>query len=201
MSTRPTQLSDQSRDIDGQPFSPESLDEYRDYLKVLAPKQLSRRLRVKADVSDVVQQTLLAAHIDLPQFRGRSELEFRAWLKRILCNKVAYIGRHWRSQKRDISKERRFQYQRSHSDSKLCGEFAIDEDSPSRVIVLNERLEGLSAALQNLLEDEREALVMKYVHQRSVTEIALHIGRSRVAVAGLLYRGLKKLRVEIEKIE
>lgn len=45
-----------------------------------------------------------------------------------------------------------------------------------------------------LLEDELTAITLKHVHGWKVAEVAQHLGRSSEAVAGLLRRGLKKLR-------
>ena len=56
------------------------LEQYRDYLKMLADMQLNPRLRVKEGDSDIVQQTMLDAHRDFPDFQGKTEVELRAWL-------------------------------------------------------------------------------------------------------------------------
>ena len=61
------------------------LEKYRNYLKLLADLQLSPRLRVKEGASDIVQQTMLDAHRDLGDFRGKSEEELKAWLRMILA--------------------------------------------------------------------------------------------------------------------
>ena len=57
-----------------------------------------------------------------------------------------------------------------------------------------ERSQQVAEALLKLLDGEREAVVLKHYHNWTVAEIARHLGCTEEAVAGLLRRGLKKLR-------
>jgi len=83
------------------------LELYRNYLKLLARLQIDRRLQVKLDASDVVQETFLEAHRDFGQFRGTTEGELVSWLRQILVTNLANLVRHYRgTQRRDIRLER-----------------------------------------------------------------------------------------------
>src|SRR5262245_41844067 len=86
---------------EAEPFAP-TLARYRDYLCVLARLQLGRRLRHKLDASDLVQQTLLKAHANRGQFRGRNEAEYAAWLREILANNLAETARRYDTAGRDV---------------------------------------------------------------------------------------------------
>ena len=68
----------------------EILAGYRRWLEVLARMQMETRFQAKFDASDVVQQTLLEAHRDLPAFRGTTEAELLAWLRKILAHALAH---------------------------------------------------------------------------------------------------------------
>jgi RNA polymerase sigma-70 factor (ECF subfamily) len=52
----------------------------------------------------------------------------------------------------------------------------------------------LANCLQELPESQREALRLRYVEGASLKEISTAMGKSEMAVAGLLKRGLQALR-------
>ena len=79
---------------------------YRNYLSVLAMTQLDRRLWRRVSTSDLVQETMLAAHRDFGQFRGNSEGELLAWLRQILVNCLSHaVEKNIHAKKRDMRRE------------------------------------------------------------------------------------------------
>ncbi len=82
------------------------LQRYRTYLHLLARLHLGDRLRGKLDASDVVQQTFLQAHQARAGFRGTTEPELLAWLRRILARTLAHAERDFGRDKRDLGRER-----------------------------------------------------------------------------------------------
>ncbi len=175
------------------------LEQYRNYLKLLADLQLSPRLRVKEGASDIVQQTMLDAHQDLAGFRGKSEAELRAWLRMILTNNLLTLARRYGTLKRATGREVTLQHQLEKSSALLHHNLVAEQTSPSEALIKKERSEQLAEALLKLLEDERSAVILKHYHNWSVAEIAQHLGRTQEAVAGLLRRGLKKLRGHLQE--
>ena len=55
----------------------------------------------------------------------------------------------------------------------------------------------VAAALAQLPEANREAVVLRYYEGLSLDEISARLGRTPAAIAGLLKRGLKQLRVSL----
>ena len=64
----------------------------------------------------------------------------------------------------------------------------------SQQAIRKEHMELLDGALEQLTDDQRAAVLLKHFHDWTVAEIAGQLGRTEDAVAGLLRRGLKKLR-------
>ena len=140
-----------------------------------------------------MQQTLLEAHRDFQGFRGQTDAELRAWLKTILTNNLISLTRRYAAQKHNIVREVSLDWF-EQSSQRLQLQLAADQSSPSKKLMEKERSEQLADALLQLLDDERTAVVLKHFHDWSVIEIAQQLGRTNNAVAGLLRRGLKKLR-------
>ena len=180
--------------MDPSPPVAERLDGYRPYLRLLARLGLGRRLRGKVDPSDIVQQTLLAAVRDLGQFRGGSEGELAAWLRRILARQLAHAGRDQHRDKRDADRERSLEAALERSSACLAAWLADGGPSPSERASRDEDAVRLAAALERLPEPQREAIELHYWHGCTVAEAAQQLGRTHAAVAGLLQRGLRALR-------
>jgi RNA polymerase sigma-70 factor (ECF subfamily) len=171
-----------------------ALVRYRDYLRLLARTQLGPRLRVKLDASDVAQQVILRAHEARAQFRGTTEAEKLAWLRAILASVLAAVVRRFEAGVRDVGRERSLEGDLERSSARLAGLLAAEQTSPSQRAERGEDLLRLSAALARLPRDQREVVELHHLNGLSVAEVADEMGRTRQAVVGLLFRGLKKLR-------
>lgn len=178
-----------------------NLARFRPYLVLLARLRLHQGLRGKLDPSDVVQQTLLEAHQGLAAFRGQSSGEQAAWLRQILARNLANAARDFGREKRDVQRERSLESDLDASSARLGDLLAADQSSPSQRAERQERALRLAAALAELPENQREAVILRHFQGRSLVEIARDLKTTTAAVTGLLHRGLKNLRKLLAELE
>jgi RNA polymerase sigma-70 factor (ECF subfamily) len=81
------------------------------------------------------------------------------------------------------------------SSARLEGWLAAELSSPSDQVVRHEQALRVAEALASLPEAQREALVLQHWQGWSLAEIGQRLGRTPAAVAGLIKRGLKQLRL------
>jgi RNA polymerase sigma-70 factor (ECF subfamily) len=175
------------------------LERYRDYLRALARLQIDYRLRGKLDPSDVVQQTLLEAHQARDKLSGLNEAQRAAWLRRALANNLADEARGLGAQVRDVGRERPLQQAVDESSARLEALLAAEHSSPSHQAVRQEDLLRLAEALGRLPEDQRAAVELHHLERRTLAETAEVMGRTRSAVASLVFRGLRNLRQRLDE--
>lgn len=179
------------------PSEPLPLDEYRSYLLLLARMQLDPAVQARVDASDVVQQTLMEAHAKQAQFSGDADA-LAAWLRTGLANNIRDALRAARRGRRDVRREVAIQEAVDQSSVRLAGLFAGRDPSPSQQAVHAEELLRMAAALDEIPEAQREAIVRHHLQGCSLAETARALDRTEAAVAGLLHRGLRKLRTLME---
>ncbi len=164
----------------------------RNYLCVLARNQVEGRLKAKADASDLVQQTLLEAYRDFGQFRGATEKEWLAWLRRILTHNAAQLARRYRgTDKRQIGLEVGLD---AGSTARPGLQPADPGESPSQQLLRKERELLLADALMQLPPDYQEVICLRNLQRLPFDQVAERMGRSRPAVQMLWMRALQKLQ-------
>src|SRR5438477_13045054 len=84
----------------------QSLEPFRRYLLTVARQAIGPALKAKGGASDLVQETFLEAQRLFGRFDGASEAQLRAWLRCLLLNKAAKLGRRYSTTaKRRLSRE------------------------------------------------------------------------------------------------
>ncbi len=167
-------------------------ERYREALLREARGRIGRQFQGKLDASDLVQQTLLQAHRQRGRFRGRSPAQMWAWLRTLMAGTLTDALRRLGRARRDAAREQSLDA--ADGSGERGAWLAAEQSSPSQQAGRNEQADRLHAALAELPEAQRAALVLRHCHGLSVAEIAARLGRSPSAVAGLLKRGSRQLR-------
>jgi RNA polymerase sigma-70 factor (ECF subfamily) len=168
--------------------SDDELGRFRGYLSLLARHEVSTKLRAAIDISGVVQQSLLDAYRS--PARQRTEAETAAWLRAIFRNNLADEVRRRSARKRGTDRQRSLDV--------TDGGPPAQHSSPSQRAIRAEELMRLAGALAKLPETQRRAVEMHHLQGRPLAEIAEALETTKPAIAGLLHRGLKALRNELD---
>ncbi len=183
----------------------ELLQWYCNYLTILASTQLDRRLQRRLSPSDLVQDTLLAAQRDFPDFRGQSERELLGWLRQILINSLhRAIEVHLKAGKRDLRREVSLDEMTTSMDKSAVRFGAIlagDGTSPSSPVHARERAVALADELAKLPEHYREVIVLRNLQGLTFEEIAKQMDKSVGAVRMLWLRAIDKFKETCSPIE
>lgn len=137
------------------------------------------------DIDDVVQDALLSAFAHRDSFRG--EARMTTWLTQIALHKAKNHARRARLRRKVVSLFGGGGDTLPHPDATPPG-----GDHPS-----GERLDRTRVAMQRLPHKDREVLVLRYLEQRDIEQVAELLQCSRAAVDARLSRARKKLRAAL----
>jgi RNA polymerase sigma-70 factor, ECF subfamily len=171
------------------------LDRYRTSLAEQVQARLGRRLRVKMDVEDLLQEVSLEACRAIGSFRGSTEPEFVCWLRKILesilLNQLRY---YFCTQRRDLRRERRIGTDMENSSRSMEGGLVAPNTSPTQQAAMREGSLRLSRALETLPALYRDVIVLRHLEGLSFPEVARRLGRTEDSVKNIWVRALHRLR-------
>jgi RNA polymerase sigma-70 factor (ECF subfamily) len=170
------------------------LEGFSDYLRLLARLQVRDELAARIDLSGVVQQTLLEAYQARTVFPSGSDQQ-AAWLRRALANNLTDEIRRLTSRGRWRVGQQSLEQALESSSARIEAWLTRDQSTPCQRAARSEQCARLAKALLELPEDQRVAIELHHLQALSLADVGIQLGRSREAVAGLVFRGLKKLRV------
>ncbi len=181
----------------------ELFERCRSYVRLVARAQIESWLQAKVDHSDLVQQTLLEAHRGLNNFRGSTDGEWMAWLKRIVqTNAADFVRRYGKAGKRRAAREVSLDA-RAGDDSEGPTRDPGDsgQQTPSQIVLRREEELEISQAVSQLPEDYQEVIILRNLERLPFDEIAERMGRSRPAVQMLWMRAIRKLQEIVDAKE
>jgi len=180
-------LLEQAKSGDEQALS-RAFERHRRRLAVLIHYKLSPQTRDFCEVEDLVQETCLRAFRDIGNFTYRSPGSFLRWLSAIADHAIVDRARY-QSRERRAGEEVPFR-----SASNPRGPEPADSRTPSRLFAQQEAVERLLKRMDALPEDYRQVLILAKIEGLSTAEMAERLGKSREAVALLVYRALRRFR-------
>ncbi len=151
---------------------------YQDYLFALVVRVVNDR----DSAADAVQEAFFSCYRNLSRFRGDS---FRSWLTRIALNAATDVLRYRKRRPADP-------YPEWEDDSWQPP--AGDEASPERQAMRNNTSRMLAAALAQVTNDQRTAILLYDVEGFDYQEIADMTGVSLGTVKSRIHRGRLALR-------
>jgi RNA polymerase sigma-70 factor, ECF subfamily len=171
------------------------LARHRDRLRRMVAVRLDRRLAARLDPSDVVQEALLQAAQQLAGYLRERPLPLYPWLRRIAWEHLLKMHqRHITARKRSTTREQ--QDGPGLADGsvlELAQRLVAPGTSPSNRLLREELRQRMRAALTRLPDSDREILVMRYLEQLPMGDIAHVLGISEGAVKMRHTRALQRL--------
>jgi RNA polymerase sigma-70 factor (ECF subfamily) len=164
---------------------------------------LGPKLRERVELSDVVQEALVEVVRQFPQFTGQNEAALVGWLRRLVGQKLADLGRYHSRAKRsggapDVALDAPIDAlgggDSNGGGGKLLDMLALSQTSPSEAASRRELTVLLADAVAGLPEDEAGVLWLYHAENLSFETIGDRMGVSRKSVRGIYARGLRSLK-------
>ncbi|MBK8974745.1 MAG: sigma-70 family RNA polymerase sigma factor [Planctomycetes bacterium] len=156
-------------------------------LRAYVRARAGRHLLARESHGDLVQTVCREALQDLDRFEFHDEVRFRHWLCQVAWHKLAERARRLRAERRDPARE-------AHVDvHDSAFQDVWSTLTPSRDACAREQAARVEAALDELTDEQREAIVLHRVVGIDYATLAASTGRSENAARNLVHRGLARL--------
>jgi RNA polymerase sigma-70 factor (ECF subfamily) len=138
-----------------------------------------KRVRDRAETEDLTAEVFHQALANLKRFEWRG-IPFAAWLFRIAAN---LISDRWQRSGREVA-----------DDSGIIDSVQV---SPAEIEEV-ERRATLFRLVETLPAEQRRVVVLRFVEQKSIKEVAREVRKTEGAVKQLQFRALTSLRARME---
>ncbi len=138
---------------------------------------VARRVGDRAETEDVTSEVFHHALANLKRFEWRG-IPFAAWLFRIAAN---LISDRWQRSGREVADGSELEATVGPADFEAC-----------------ERRATIFRLVELLPAEQKRVLVLRFVEEKSLKEVAREIGKTEGAVKQLQFRGLTTLRARME---
>lgn len=158
--------------------------------------KMPRALRRLLNVEDILQDTYLTVFQKIGDYRYRGHGSFFRWLATVGDSRLIDTIKSERTTKRggDYRRVENATSPKTGSVVEFLDLLSTDERTPSGDAAGHEARHCVQAALNDLKEDHREVLQLRYLEGLPVREVAERMHRSEGAVCLLCHRALKRLQ-------
>jgi len=164
---------------------------HTDDLRRVTEMRMSRQLRSRFDVSDVLQETHLEAAERLREYLARRPMPFRLWLRKTAHQHLLRLQRaHADAKNRAVGREVRLPHRSSFE---LAQQLLASGTTPSERVGRGELVRRIHAAMRRLGDTEREVLLMRNFEGLSVREVGCILDVDPGTVSRLHGRALMQL--------
>ena len=145
---------------------------------------------------DILQDSYIKAFNNLHTLADKSK--FKSWLFQIVSNKCKdYL----KSKRHDLVYFSEMTYETDSGEQEVEFEDESTSFSPQEQVDYNETKRLIAEMMNNLPEDQKLVLLMYYVQELSIKEIAESLEVSENTVKSRMNYGKKKLKLQVEELE
>lgn len=152
---------------------------------------LCRMVGNEDDANDLAQETFVRVFKSAKSFRA--EQRFSTWLFTIAAN-LARNHFRWRSRHPNLSLDA----ENPGTEQSIGSTLPADSPAPNEAALADERAKAIRAAVKDLPEDLREAIVLCEWEEHSLAEAAAILETTPKAVESRLYRARGILREQLK---
>jgi RNA polymerase sigma-70 factor (ECF subfamily) len=144
-------------------------------------RYVAARVRRPSDAEDLAQLVFVKALEALPRYEQRG-VPFGGWLFRLARNVVIdHIRTH-----------------REHVELDELTERPGQEAGPEEQVLARQEMDAVTAALQSLTDEQRDAIALRFFAGLSAREAAVAMGKQEGTVRGIQFRAIAALRRRLD---
>src|SRR5262245_48735596 len=173
----------------------ELLAEHRPYLQRLVSLKFDPQLQPRADPSDVVQETLIAAAERIDDYLRRAPMPFWLWLRQTACDRLVELQRrHLGAARRTVDRE----VPLPAASSVHLAQSLLGTSTPSEQAAAAELAARVRSAVARLDPDDQSIIVLRNYEQLSNQQAAEVLGIEPAAASKRFGRALLRLKASLE---
>ena len=136
----------------------------------------------------------MQAFVSYEQFRGTTEKELLAWLRKILQSQLLQLLRTHNAAQRDFKLDRAIEVGMETSSARLKSGLVAGTETPSEQAMKREAEVLLADAIERLPPDYRDVIALHHIEGLKFVDVATRMNKTPAAAQRMWIRALQKLR-------